>query len=62
MTARNDITGDELKSKTNSDAYRDNYDRIFGSKTRKDTSESGQTTQGKPETEKGEQGSCQQDG
>ena len=62
MATRNDITGDELKSKTNSEAYRNNYDAIFGKKTRKDTGESGQTTQGKPETEKSEQGSCQQDG
>jgi hypothetical protein len=30
MTARNDHTGDLIKSKPNSKAYRDNYDRIFG--------------------------------
>jgi hypothetical protein len=30
MTARNDITGDLLKSKTNNDAFRDGWDRIFG--------------------------------
>jgi hypothetical protein len=29
MTARNDITGDEIKTKTSSDAYRENYDKIF---------------------------------
>jgi len=29
VTARNDITGDALRSKPNSDKYRDNYDRIF---------------------------------
>jgi hypothetical protein len=28
----NDITGDKLQSKVPSDAYRDNYDRIFGKK------------------------------
>ena len=32
MTARNDITGDLLKSKTNNDAFRDGWDRIFGNK------------------------------
>lgn len=32
MTAKNDITGDAIRSKTNSDAYRDNYDRIFRKK------------------------------
>lgn len=30
MSSTNDITGDEIKSKLNSDAYRDNYDAIFG--------------------------------
>ena len=29
MTAKNDITGDTLKSRTNSTEYRDNYDMIF---------------------------------
>ena len=62
MTARNDITGDELKSKTNSEAYRDNYDRIFGNKRRKDNEQSTQTETGKPTTEKSQQGSCQKDG
>lgn len=32
MTAKNDITGDSIQTKTISDAYRDNYDRIFGKK------------------------------
>lgn len=32
MTARNDVTGDELKSKTNNDKYRDGWDRIFKKK------------------------------
>jgi len=62
MTARNDITGDELKSKTNSEAYRDNYDRIFGNKRRKDTEQSSETEGGKSTTEKSQQGSCQEDG
>ena len=30
MTARNDITGDSIQSKSNSKKYRDNYDAIFG--------------------------------
>ena len=29
MTAKNDITGDTLKSRTNSSEYRDNYDAVF---------------------------------
>ena len=34
MAARNDITGDLIKTKTgNSDAYSDNWDKIFGKKT-----------------------------
>lgn len=32
MTARNSITGDLIATKGASDAYRDNYDRIFGKK------------------------------
>ena len=33
LVAKNDITGDTIKSKTDGhDNYRDNYDRIFGKK------------------------------
>jgi hypothetical protein len=32
MTTRNPITGDLIATKGTSDAYRDNYDRIFGKK------------------------------
>lgn len=32
MTARNDITGDALITKSSTDAYREGYDRIFGKK------------------------------
>ena len=32
MTTKNEVTGDDLKSKANSDAYRDNYDKIFKDK------------------------------
>jgi hypothetical protein len=30
MTARNDITGDLITSKSNTEAYRNNFDAIFG--------------------------------
>lgn len=30
MTARNDITGDLIATKGATDAYRDNWERIFG--------------------------------
>lgn len=32
LTATNDITGDRLISKRNSDKFLDNFDRIFGKK------------------------------
>lgn len=32
MATRNDITGDALISRVNSDSFRENFDRIFGSK------------------------------
>lgn len=32
MTSKNDITGDEIKSKTTSQKFRDGWDRIFGRK------------------------------
>ena len=32
MATKNDITGDELISKMNSQAFRDNFDRIFREK------------------------------
>lgn len=46
MATRNDVTGDELKSRGNSEAYQSGYDRIWGEKKRKqqqESSESGQT-------------------
>jgi hypothetical protein len=30
MTTRNDITGDEIKTKEITDKYRENFDKIFG--------------------------------
>lgn len=35
MVARNDITGDAIQTRGSSDAYRDNYDLIFGKKKNK---------------------------
>lgn len=32
MAAKNDITGDSIQTRGVSDAYRDNYDLIFGKK------------------------------
>lgn len=32
MATRNDITGDALISRVNSDSFRDNFDKIFRSK------------------------------
>lgn len=32
MATTNDVTGDELKSRGNTDAYNDGYDRIWGNK------------------------------
>ena len=37
MVAKNDITGDSIKSRTNSKAYQDNYDLIFGKKKEDNT-------------------------
>lgn len=34
MIATNDITGQSIMSRSNSKEYEDNYDRIFGKKTR----------------------------
>lgn len=32
MAAKNDITGDSIQTRGTSEAYRDNYDLIFGKK------------------------------
>lgn len=34
MTARNDITGDAIQTKSNNDAYRSGWDAIFGNKVK----------------------------
>lgn len=36
MATRNDITGDEIKSKSSTKAYEDNWERIFGKKDKKE--------------------------
>ncbi len=36
MTAKNDITGDSIKSRNSSKAYRDKFDDIFKPKDKKD--------------------------
>ncbi len=43
MTSRNDITGDSILTKASSDAYRDNWDKIFGKRAKGDSSDD-QTT------------------
>jgi hypothetical protein len=35
MAAKNDVTGDRIASKANSQAYRDSYEAIFGKKKAK---------------------------
>jgi hypothetical protein len=43
MAAKNDITGDSIKTKpSKSDAYAKGWDRIFGSKKTKDRTPSGE--------------------
>lgn len=37
MVAKNDVTGDSIQTKGTSDAYRNNYDLIFGKKKKTDT-------------------------
>ena len=36
MVSKNDITGDSIQTKVNSDAYREGYERIFGNKKKVD--------------------------
>ena len=35
MTAKNDITGDSIKSRANTKSFDENFDRIFGNKKKK---------------------------
>jgi len=55
MVAKNDITGDSIRSKSLSDKGRDNWDRIFGGKNDKveeetKTDDSRAETSGRRET------------
>jgi hypothetical protein len=36
MATKNDITGDSIQTKAASDAYRDNWERIFGKKDKQE--------------------------
>lgn len=36
MVAKNDVTGDSIRSKVPSKEYKDNYDKIFGKKEDKE--------------------------
>lgn len=45
-TSFNDVTGDSLTTKTTTDAYRDNWDRIFGKKNKEQSDEELDTSEG----------------
>lgn len=45
-TRFNDVTGDSLTTKTTTDAYRDNWERIFGKKDKEQSSEELDTSEG----------------
>lgn len=46
MTSKNEITGDTIATKANTDAYRDGWDRIFSAK--KEIREQAQNNQSQP--------------
>lgn len=48
MAAKNDITGDEIKSKSSTKAYEDNWDRIFGKKEKTTNEQLDKHTDGFP--------------
>lgn len=50
MAAKNDITGDLIKSKNSNQAYGDGWDRIFGNKQRINNVESKAQTTSKSDT------------
>jgi len=49
MASRNDVTGDNLISRTNNDQYRSNWDRIFGKKDEESKVEETKTEENKEE-------------
>lgn len=60
MTATNDITGDLIHSKTNSDNYRDGWDRIFGSR-KKTVEKTESTSESNPQQKLDEESESQDD-
>ncbi len=42
MATKNDVTGDAIQTKLASDLYRQNWEKIFGKKTKKKKKEDGQ--------------------
>jgi hypothetical protein len=52
MASKNDVTGDTLVSRYNSDQYRSNWGRIFGKKTDTTKKEEPQETENKKEENK----------
>jgi len=44
MATKNDVTGDAIQTKLASDAYRQNWERIFGKRPKKKKKEDGQRT------------------
>lgn len=58
MTAKNDVTGDSIRSKMGSDSYRNNYDAIFR-KDKVDEKKQEQPCSSNRECEKGCDGGCE---
>lgn len=56
MVARNDITGDAIQTRVVSDAYRDNYDLIFGEEKTKSEELTGQQDSAKLNEQQTKQG------
>lgn len=48
MATKNDITGDLIQTRTISQNYRDNYDRIFGNKNGRNEEKKTTETEAKP--------------
>ena len=55
MTTKNDITGDELRSKTSTDKFRDNWDGVF---SKEQSVPIGEDTRPKDRTKQGISPSC----
>lgn len=46
MTTKNDVTGDSIKSKVNSQQYRDNWEKIFSEVKEDDSDEKNEGARG----------------